>query len=237
MPRSPRSFRSHPKGSRRSPIATVLVSLAVVAALYFLNEWNSPGGGFDFDSPFGTRAPTVERGASTTEKSGGFTLLHGGVLAEARNNDGDSFLVRHGDQTHEFRLYFADCPEKYRHQHNGDRIAEQGAYFGGLGEQETLRVGGEARDFTLDLLRGSPFTLLTKWEKVYDSGRYYALVRVRDAEGNEAYLHELLVARGLARIHTKGIDLPEGTPWRKQKARLAEMEKKARAEMLGGWAR
>ena len=45
---------------------------------------------------------------------------------------------------------------KTRHQYNGPRLAEQGQYFGGLTEAETVAVGEEARDFSLGLLRAAP---------------------------------------------------------------------------------
>ncbi len=228
----PRTSSHRPKGN---PFVVAATTLVLLAALYYLNEWNRPGGSGGFQTS-GGEAP-AERGPVSTGKSGPFDQLDGCVLADGRNNDGDSFLIGHGDKTYEMRLYYADCPEKRRHQYNGERIAEQGAYFGGLSERDTTRIGEEARDFTLDLLSKNPFTVYTKWEEVYDSGRFYAFIRVRGADGKEAYLHELLVARGLARIHTKGIPLLDGTPWKTQKSHLATLEKKARAEKLGGWAR
>ncbi len=227
-----RSPRPSPKGN---PFVVVVLTLVLLGGLYYLNEWSNPDETGRFQPPGESSSAGLERGPVTRERFRDFDRLNGCVLVNGRNNDGDSFLVRHGDETYELRLYYADCPEKYRHQYNGERLAEQGAYFGGLSEKETIRIGEQARDYTLDLLRESVFTVYTKWEKVYDSGRFYAFVRVRDTEGNEAYLHELLVARGLARIHTKGINLLDGTPWKAQKARLAKLEKTARAAKRGAW--
>jgi endonuclease YncB( thermonuclease family) len=149
--------------------------------------------------------------------------LDGCTLVEDRSNDGDSFILRHGGKNYTFRLYFADCPEKSRHQFNGERIAEQGIYFGGLTESATVAAGGEARDFTLGLLRKGPVAVETRWEEVYDSERRYAFV---SAGGRD--LAEALVARGLARIHTKGVSRPNGPSEREEKSRLSQLESAGR---------
>ncbi len=151
---------------------------------------------------------------------------------EERSNDGDSFLVTQGGQNHTLRLYFADCPEKHRHQYNGQRIAEQGRYFGGLSEEQTVGAGEAARDFSLGLLRKAPFNVLTRWERVYNSERFYGFVTT--AEGD---LAEGLVARGLARIYTKGENRPQGRTSSEEKARLSELERTARQAKLGAWGK
>ena len=151
-------------------------------------------------------------------------------------NDGDSFLIRHGGGSHVFRLYFVDCPETKRHQHNRDRLADQGAAFGGLTESETLRVGAEARDFTLSLLRDRPFRVWTRWEPVFDDRRHYAHVVVTDTDGTNRPLAERLVEAGLARIHTKGTTLPDGTRSAAYERTLRSFERSARLAGRGGWA-
>ena len=67
------------------------------------------------------------------------------------------------------------------------------------------------------LLSKNDFQVLTKWEDVYGPDRKYCLVVV-PWEGKKVYLHELLVGSGLARIHTRGADLPGGRDYREQKA-------------------
>jgi hypothetical protein len=67
-----------------------------------------------------------------------FEVIFDGRLHPHQDNDGDSFHLEHGGRVHEFRLYFADAPEKKRHPLNGDRLAEQGQYFGGLSEAATV---------------------------------------------------------------------------------------------------
>ena len=165
-----------------------------------------------------------------SRKAGEFEELRGCTLVEDRGNDGDSFLIRHGTREIILRLYFADCPEKYRHPKNGERIADQGRYFGGLSEEETILVGESAREFSLNLLRSAPFTILTKREQVFDSNRFYAFVTVGKDD-----LAELLVKKGLARIYTKGEVRPGITTITEGKQRLAGLERQAKNSRAGAW--
>ena len=167
-----------------------------------------------------------------SRKIGAWEELQGCTLVEDRGNDGDSFIVRHDGTDRTLRLYFADCPEKYRHQFNKDRIADQGRYFGGLTEIETIGIGEDARDFSLDLLRSAPFIVVTRWERVFDSERFYAFVTVKQGE-----LIELLVSKGLARLHTKGGDRPGGSSLASAHQRLAGIERAAKAGTAGAWGK
>lgn len=178
----------------------------------------------------------VERGGAapatgSTRKMGAWEELPGCTLVEDRANDGDSFRARHQEKDYILRLYFVDCPEKYRHQYNGGRIADQSRYFDGLTEAETVGIGEDARDFAMERLRRGPFTVLTRWEPVFDSQRFYAFVMVGQGED----LAELLVARGLARIHTKGENRPGGMAAKTEKQRLLGLERKAKASKAGAW--
>jgi endonuclease YncB( thermonuclease family) len=150
-------------------------------------------------------------------------------------NDGDSFKVDTGTGEHVFRLYFVDCPEKQRHPAGGERLADQGAYFGGLGEDEILRAGVAAREFSLKLLRAGDFTVVTRWEKVFDSGRYYGHVLVSGADGKPEDLAEQLVSAGLARIHTMGAEHPGRGTEREVRQRLRQLEESARNGGRGAW--
>ena len=67
-------------------------------------------------------------------------------------NDGDSFLIRHGDKESVFRLYLVDCPEV-----SGiypDRITDQANYFG-VSKKRIIELGEKATDFTAKFLSGS----------------------------------------------------------------------------------
>ena len=206
--------RRHERGN---PFVVLVLLIVLLGGLYYLNEFYEPG-------PPATRS-----------KSGDFIVLEGCRLIEDPNrNDGDSFRVRHGDEQYVIRLYFVDCPEKRVHSYDKDRIAEQGRYFGGLSEKETIKLGLDARDVTLNLVRKNDFSVLTKWEEVYTSGRFYGLVRFEEGGPNPLYLHQILVQEGLARIYTRGLDIPGETKSRHLK-RLQNFEKQARKKGKGGW--
>ena len=170
-----------------------------------------------------------ERVLATSGKRGDFDVLQGGQLIDHGANDGDSFHIRHGDDEHVFRLYYVDCPEKSSRNYK-QRVAEQGEYFGGLDAAEVVEVGLEAKDLVEHLLKRNEFEIYTRWEEVYDSGRYFAFVKI-----DGRFLSELLVERGLARIHTKGVNLPDGTRFKVQRDRLRELERQAKAARLGAW--
>lgn len=175
------------------------------------------------------------------QRSGsGWELLENCRLVTGRNGDGDSFHVKHEKGETEFRLYFIDAPEsQYKTygggESNGQRISEQGDYFGGLGQDDTTSVGRAAKGLVKKILAENSFQILTKWEDVYGPDRKYCLVVV-PWQGKDVYLHELLVVQGLGRIHTRGADLPSGRNYREQKSFLKSLEQKAREEKVGAWA-
>lgn len=168
-----------------------------------------------------------------------FDILRNCQLISHRNNDGDSFHVKHGQKETEFRLYFVDTAEsqfkKYRDGNdNGKRIREQGEYFGGLDMQVTTEMGKIAKSFVTDLLASQNFTVVTKWENVYTPARKYCYVIVK-WEDEDVYLHELLVAKGLVRIKTRGAGLPDKTNFYDQKKKLIQIEKMAKETKQGAW--
>lgn len=202
--------------SRRSGKSWVWVLLALVAVGF--NVWRDIQDG-----------PEI----SAKQASKVFEVILGAKLHDHRDNDGDSFHLNHNGQTHEFRLYFADCPEKKRHQFNGDRLAEQGQYFGGLSEAETVAIGRQAQTFTLRLLSTQPFTLYTKWQSVYNSRRHYGFIVFADGED----LSVKLIRAGLARIHTSGIALPDGRSVNDYQNQLRDIVQQARSQRMGAWAK
>ena len=162
-----------------------------------------------------------------------FEVILGARLHDHPDNDGDSFHIDHDGQTHEFRLYFADCPEKKRHALNGERLAQQGQYFGGLSEAETVAVGQQAKTLTQRLLSTQSFTIYTKWQGVYNSGRYYAFIVFADGED----LSAKLIRAGLARIHTGGTTLPDGRSVSSYQKQLRGLEQFAQTQHSGAWAK
>lgn len=161
-------------------------------------------------------------------------LLEDCHLVYHRNNDGDSFHVEDGGgKKTEFRLYFVDTPESRLHQYNGERLDEQADYFY-TDRELVIEVGKAAKKFVLDLLGKQSFRVVTQWENVYGPERKYCYVLVQ-WEGEEVYLHELLVAKGLVRIHTKPMMLPDGTSSNRQRKRLFQMQDDARSQRIGAW--
>lgn len=157
-------------------------------------------------------------------------------LVEHRQNDGDSFRIRlPGGRVEEFRLYFVDAPESefrdYGHgRTNRDRIAEQARYFG-LTPEQAIEIGRRAKEHSLGLLKKGAFTLHTAWDDPFGDRRFHAFLVMPDGR----CLHESLIREGLARIHTKGAALPDGTGVAAQQRKLRDLEKEARRQRKGAW--
>lgn len=176
---------------------------------------------------------------SSSKQSDSFEILDNCSLVDHRHNDGDSFHVQTTKGEIEFRLYYVDAPESaaktYRKgENNYKRIAQQGRAMGGLNQQQTTEIGQQAKAFTNKLLSKQKFRIATRWESVYGSARKYAFVLVHD-EGQKHYLHEILVSKGLCRIHTKPMILPDGTTVKSQQNRLHKLEQQAKKQQLGAW--
>ena len=183
------------------------------------------------------KTPSPSKTAQTPSKSkgntiGGFETLVGCRLHEDRNNDGDSFKVAHQGEIMELRLYFVDAPEKRLHQYNGERLDHQGRYFGNLTREKTIAIGQQAKAHTERLLTSRPFRVVTRWQPVFESGRYYAFIFFEDT-GEE--LSESLVREGLARIYTEGTNLPDGRKKADFEKHLKKLELDAKKAKRGGW--
>lgn len=217
-----------------------LVLLLVVAgAAYWQRDRFFSG---RHDTTPGSPSTSRETSSAATEKQGAYEVLEGCRLMDHRHNDGDSFFIQQGNRKIELRLYFVDCPEKYLSDdfpNQRKRVAEQAREMGGLTLNQAVAIGQEAKKFTRDLLEGKSFTVYTYWERVYDGGRFYGFVRV---PGAKKFLGEELVARGLARIHTKGpgskqkpVPTPDGKSFHQQRDELYRLERVAQAEKRGAW--
>lgn len=212
-------------------ITTITVVLAA-AAVWLREEEHRIHGAFPHPAQSdASNAP----GSSGPMPSATWVELTQPSLVRNPANDGDSFLIQHTGGRHLLRLYDVDCPEKKSHALNRTRLADQGAAFGGLTEAETVRLGLRARQFTLNLLEERPFRVHTVWEQVFDDRRHYAHLAIRQPDGSERWLSELLVEAGLARLHTKGAPLPDGTLRADFSRHLQAVEKSARLNGRGGW--
>lgn len=167
------------------------------------------------------------------EHDGHFVVLKNARLVEDAANDGDSFKIAHDGGEHVMRLYFVDCPEKRQYSLVNARLKDQASYFGGLSIPQTTSVGMEAKAFSEALLHEHRFTVQTRWERVYDSERSYAIVIFDDGED----LAEKLVKAGLCRIHTKGTMMPDGQREFDFENHLRELERQAKAAKRGAWGK
>ncbi len=93
-----------------------------------------------------------------------------------------------------------------------------------------MELGKGAKEFTAGAL-AKPFTIQTRWRKVFGPTRYYSFVFT--ADGHD--LAELLVRNGLARVYGTRTPLPDGRSSREYLAALKAVEEQARAARLGGW--
>jgi len=210
----------------------LLLLLIVIAARYYRDHSQEPAR---------PTSPTArEEIEASTTKQAGWTIHRACTLVPHALNDGDSFRAKLPDGSErEFRLYFVDTPEsqfkRYRDGNtNAKRIAEQARYFDNISADQAVAIGSQAKQFTLSLLRDTPFDIITRQEAVFDSERHYAHIEIH-YQAQRQRLDEMLVQRGLARIHTQGADLADGTPMEKQKQRLRALETKAKQQKVGAW--
>lgn len=242
------------KKTAKNSVLSILV-LIVIALLKFCTDKskNEPTTTPPSDKPSAPAAPVekidkpldskpwnqIPAEPSVSQKNG-WTIYQNCQLVSHNNNDGDSFRVRLADgSVKEFRLYFVDTPEstfkRYRDGNtNADRISDQARYFGGITPEASTALGMSAKKFTLALLEKTPFTLATRNEEVYDSGRFYCHVSL-PYEGKTRWLDEILVSKGYVRIITQPADLPDGTKAETHRNLLRKMESEAKRNRVGGW--
>jgi endonuclease YncB( thermonuclease family) len=159
-----------------------------------------------------------------------WTSLDGCRYVADKSNDGDSFLVQCGRERFFVRLYFVDAPES--DVSFPERVRQQYEYFG-VTQDELTRAGARARDYVQGALQ-RPFVVHTK--KTFAQGRskatrYYGLVQV-----DGRYLHQVLLAEGLARNKGTRLGLPSGEKARAHAQALQATEDQARLQRKGVWA-
>ncbi|CAA6689957.1 MULTISPECIES: helix-hairpin-helix domain-containing protein [unclassified Lentimonas] len=164
--------------------------------------------------------------------TGVWEVLEDCRLVSDPNNDGDSFKVKHEDQTFIIRLYFVDCLET--NEAYMDRVRDQARYFS-IPTPDVIKAGQLAKAYTHKFLRGE-FTVITQWADARGSKqkRFFGLVRSKSGE----MLSEALVRNGLARIYgmpTKG-RWPDGVMPRTHLSKLKQHERNAQRTRTGIWS-
>ena len=219
----------------RSKYSSALTTLILITAITL---W-----GYDTykksQEPSTAGRPSIKR-SEPPSKTNHYEAYKGCTLVPERGNDGDSFRVALPDGRQEImRLYFVDTPESafktYRgNENNYQRIQQQANDMGGITPQQAVEIGKKAKDFTLSHLEKNPFTIYTQWDSPFHDGRYHAFIEL-NYQSKTRFLHELLVEKGYARIHTKGAPMPDGKSKLDQENHLKSLERIARSQNAGAW--
>lgn len=157
------------------------------------------------------------------------------TLVESRANEADTLRLRIGAEEIVFVLYFVDALEAS--MTHPQRVADQARYFGRTQEKNIVSVGGEAAAHVAELLKTRPFEVMTRWERVPNTLRYYALIRFKQADGRSDYLMSHLLRQGYARLG--GVETPLPDDPRDLPSILVDLvalSRQARERRQGIWA-
>lgn len=227
------------------PFRTVILNLAITSVLVLvivlggllLQGWRSRS------VPKALKIPVAGVPGVTTPDEGGvpkdavtkFEILPSPLLVESRANEADTLRIRYGNEEHIFVLYFVDALETT--MNHPQRVAEQGRYFGKTPDKTILEMGQEAAAYTVQLLKDKHFNVLTKWERVPNTVRYYAIIKVQQPEG-PVYLADLLIRKGYAWVNGLSTELPEEKrDLPTYMVELRNLAKKARETKQGIWTK
>jgi endonuclease YncB( thermonuclease family) len=227
------------------PFRTVIFNLAITAALLLvivlggilLRERRAVALAQALKIPVAAASglTTPDEGGAPKAVEATFRILPSPVLVESRANEGDTLRIRYGNEEHIFVLYFVDAIETS--MNHPQRVADQGRWFGGAPDKTLLEVGNEAAAYVTQLLKTHHFKVLTRWERVPNTVRYYAVIQVQQPDG-PVYLADLLIRKGFARVVGLMTELPEER--KNQPTYLAELkslDETARKTKSGIWAK
>jgi endonuclease YncB( thermonuclease family) len=226
------------------PFRTVMLNLAITAVMVLVVVL----GGILLKESRPQAVPAVKIPVAgvpglTTADEGGvpktalerFLILPSPMLVESRANEADTLRIRYGNEEHIFVLYFVDALETT--MNHPQRVAEQGRYFGKAPDKVVLEVGNEAANYVAQMLKEKHFNVLTKWERVPNTARYYAIIKVEQPAG-PVYLADLLIRRGYARVQGISTELPDDRrDLPSYMVELNALAKKARETKSGIWSK
>lgn len=182
-----------------------------------------------------TTAP-IPNGKTLRSVEQRFLTFPNPVLVNSLGDEADTFQLRVGDEVHMFVLYYVDALDASTT--HPERVAAQARYFGRASQDAVIETGKEARAYVTNLLKTRPFRLLTRWEHMPNTERYYALILVEYEKGRWTYLSDLLVRQGFARV--EGVTTPLPDDKRSVDIYLNELRahaKFAREKRLGIWSK
>lgn len=181
-------------------------------------------------------------GDPTKPVSDRFEILPRAELIDSRANEADTLRIRIKGEEHIFVLYFVDALETTTN--HPQRVAEQGRYFGNATDKTITDTGVEAARHVAELLKTRPFNVITRWERVPNTTRYYALITLEMEPGKVVYLADLLMQKGWAWVQGVPTDEDFSTTLpadrRDVKTYVLELQalaKQAKASKAGIWAK
>jgi hypothetical protein len=170
-----------------------------------------------------------------------FQVVPGAVLVETRANEADTLRMKVGDEEHVFVLYFVDALEAS--DTHPQRIHDQAKWFGltEAGPNVIVEVGQEALQYVRRLLTSCRFYVITRWERVPNTMRYYALISVEHQPGKPpVWLADLLIGEGFGRVHGLTTPFPPASDGRTIPQYLQDLKRlsqNARQRKVGVWSR
>jgi endonuclease YncB( thermonuclease family) len=168
---------------------------------------------------------------STTDQ---FEILPSPVLVESYANEGDTLRVRFGMEEYVFVLYYVDALET--NMDHPSKVSEQGRWFQ-TSEKTVVQMGKAAAAYVTKLLNENLFNVLTRWERVPNTARYYAIVKVHLPQG-PANLADLLILNGFARVGSLMTELPGDSKGQASYLdELRHLDEQARIARAGIWER
>jgi endonuclease YncB( thermonuclease family) len=214
-------------------ITAVLVLIVVLAGILLKESRprTAPAGLAQRPAP--ADAPAVAQAPAVTAE---FEVFPRPVLIESRANEADTLRIQIRGEEHIFVLYFVDALEAT--MNHPQIVAAQGRFFHNASDKVITDTGAEAAAYAAGLLKQHPFHVMTRWEPVANTGRYYAIILVETAPGRREYLADLLMKNGYARRGSITVDLPGGKPSIPEYLEhLKQLGQEAERERRGIWAK
>jgi endonuclease YncB( thermonuclease family) len=213
-------------------ITAVLVLIVVLAGILLKESRPGPVAAI----PVHVADVSKGGGGAAKEVTEKFEIFPHPEFVPSRANEADTLRVRIKGEEYVFVLYFVDALEAS--MNHPQTVADQGRYFGNATDKTVTDVGAEAAAYVTELLKTHRFNVLTRWERVSNTVRYFALIVVELEPGKPVYLADLLMKKGYARVGGINTELPADA--RDSSTYLAELQslaRKARETKAGIWAK